>query len=132
MSTKRDYYEILGVSRDAENGALKSAYRKLALQYHPDRNPNDAEASEKFKECSEAYAVLSKPELRREYDRAFFRAELERVEKEARAIRRRKSFAGNILVAGLGLIVAVQAGVLLYLGGGAVTGLFDAIVGGLF
>ena len=69
MSTKRDYYEILGVSRDAENGALKSAYRKLALQYHPDRNPNDAEASEKFKECSEAYAVLSDPEKRSRYDR---------------------------------------------------------------
>ncbi|MEO8430617.1 MAG: molecular chaperone DnaJ [Acidobacteriota bacterium] len=69
MSTKRDYYEILGCSRDAENGVLKSAYRKLALQYHPDRNPNDPEAAEKFKEASEAYAVLSDPDKRSRYDR---------------------------------------------------------------
>ncbi len=69
MTNKRDYYEILGVTRDAENGALKSAYRKLALQYHPDRNPNDPEAAEKFKEASEAYAVLCDPEKRSRYDR---------------------------------------------------------------
>ena len=68
MTQKRDYYEILGVSRDAENGVLKSAYRKLALQYHPDRNPNDPQASERFKEASEAYAVLSDPEKRSRYD----------------------------------------------------------------
>ena len=67
--SKRDYYEILGVSRDAENGALKSAYRKLALQHHPDRNPGDSEAAEKFKEASEAYAVLSDSEKRARYDR---------------------------------------------------------------
>ena len=67
--SKRDYYEILGVGRDAENGALKSAYRKLALQYHPDRNPDDPSAAEKFKEASEAYAVLSDPEKRARYDR---------------------------------------------------------------
>jgi curved DNA-binding protein CbpA len=93
---------------------------------------DDGTYRDAMQKLNEAYAVLSKPELRREYDRAFFRAELERVEKEARAIRRRKSFAGNILVASLGLIVAVQAGVLLYLGGGAVTGLFDAIFGRFF
>lgn len=68
MASRRDYYEVLGVSREAQNGELKSAYRKLALQYHPDRNPNDPEAAEKFKEASEAYAVLSDPEKRARYD----------------------------------------------------------------
>jgi molecular chaperone DnaJ len=74
----RDYYTILGVSRDADGGQLKSAYRKLALQYHPDRNPNDPQAAEKFREASEAYAILSDPEKRARYDRfgeaAFSRA----------------------------------------------------------
>lgn len=69
MSQKRDYYEVLGVSRDADDAALKSAYRKLALTYHPDRNPNNPDASEKFKEASEAYAVLSDSEKRSRYDR---------------------------------------------------------------
>ena len=67
--SKRDYYEILGVERQADAGQLKSAYRKLALQYHPDRNPNDPAAAEQFKEASEAYAVLSDPEKRARYDR---------------------------------------------------------------
>jgi molecular chaperone DnaJ len=66
--TRRDYYEILGVERNADDGALKSAYRKLALTYHPDRNPNNPDAAEKFKEASEAYAVLSDPEKRARYD----------------------------------------------------------------
>ncbi len=66
---KRDYYEILGVERQADAAQLKSAYRKLALQHHPDRNPNDPAASEKFKEASEAYAVLSDPDKRARYDR---------------------------------------------------------------
>jgi molecular chaperone DnaJ len=68
-ATKRDYYEILGVSRDCDDPSLKSAYRKLALQYHPDRNPNDHEAEEKFKEAAEAYSVLSDPQKRAAYDR---------------------------------------------------------------
>src|SRR5262249_20100204 len=67
--SKRDYYEILGVSRSADDAQLKSAYRKLALAHHPDRNPNDPGAAEKFKEASEAYAVLCDPEKRARYDR---------------------------------------------------------------
>jgi molecular chaperone DnaJ len=68
-ATKRDYYEILSVSRDCDDGALKTAYRKLALQYHPDRNPNDQDAEERFKEAAEAYSVLSDPQKRAAYDR---------------------------------------------------------------
>jgi molecular chaperone DnaJ len=66
---KRDYYEILGVPRDADDQALKSAYRKLALQFHPDRNPGDKQAEEKFKEANEAYSVLSDGQKRASYDR---------------------------------------------------------------
>ena len=66
--SKRDYYEGLGVSRDADDATLKKAYRQVAKKYHPDMNPGDAEAEKKFKEASEAYAVLSDPEKRRQYD----------------------------------------------------------------
>ena len=69
MAEKRCYYEILGVSRDVDEGGLKSAYRKLAVKYHPDKNPGDSEAEAAFKECSEAYSVLSDPEKRAAYDR---------------------------------------------------------------
>ncbi|NBC19155.1 MAG: DnaJ domain-containing protein, partial [Bacteroidetes bacterium] len=65
----RDYYEILGVSRDASAAEIKKAYRKLALEYHPDRNPDDAEAESKFKEAAEAYEVLSDDQKRARYDR---------------------------------------------------------------
>lgn len=68
MADKRDYYEVLGVARDADDAALKKAYRVLAKKYHPDINPGDAEAEAKFKEASEAYAVLSDPEKRKQYD----------------------------------------------------------------
>src|SRR5882672_11511229 len=66
---KRDYYEILGVWRDVGPDELKKAYRKLAHQFHPDKNPNNPEAEAQFKEASEAYAILSDPEHRAQYDR---------------------------------------------------------------
>jgi len=66
---KRDYYEVLDVSRTATDQELKSSYRRLAMRYHPDKNPGDASAEEKFKEAAEAYAVLSDAEQRRRYDR---------------------------------------------------------------
>ena len=65
---KRDYYEVLGVDRGADEGAIKKAYRALAKKYHPDMNPGDKEAEKKFKEASEAYAVLSDGDKRRQYD----------------------------------------------------------------
>jgi molecular chaperone DnaJ len=68
-NTKRDYYEVLGVSRTASEQEIKSAYRRLALQYHPDRNPDQPDAEDRFKECSEAYAVLADQEKRAMYDR---------------------------------------------------------------
>ncbi|HEX8559381.1 MAG TPA: molecular chaperone DnaJ [Pyrinomonadaceae bacterium] len=66
---KRDYYEVLGVARGANEAEIKSAYRKLAVRYHPDKNPGDAEAEEKFKEAAEAYSVLSDADQRARYDR---------------------------------------------------------------
>jgi molecular chaperone DnaJ len=69
MAGKRDYYEVLGVTRDADEDTLKKAYRKLAMQYHPDRNVGDSEAEVRFKEASEAFEVLRDPEKRRLYDR---------------------------------------------------------------
>lgn len=67
--TQRDYYEILGVARDADQDTIKKAYRKLAIQFHPDKNPGNKEAEEKFKEAAGAYEVLSDPQKRAQYDR---------------------------------------------------------------
>lgn len=68
MAEKRDYYEVLGVSRDADQATIKKAYRQLAKKYHPDANPGDKDAADKFKEASEAYAVLGNEDKRRQYD----------------------------------------------------------------
>ena len=68
MSQKRDYYEVLGVSKNANEGEIKKAYRKLALQYHPDKNPDNAAAEDKFKEAAEAYEILSDQQKRARYD----------------------------------------------------------------
>ena len=65
---KRDYYDVLGVNKSATPEELKSAYRKLAVKYHPDKNPGDAKAEEKFKEASEAYGILSDKEKKQNYD----------------------------------------------------------------
>ena len=68
MAEKRDYYEVLGVSKTASDAEIKKAYRKLAIQYHPDKNPGDKTAEEKFKEAAEAYSVLSDKDKRARYD----------------------------------------------------------------
>src|SRR6476660_10182724 len=68
MAAKRDYYEVLGVARGASVEEIKKAYRKLAIQHHPDKNPGDKKAEERFKELSEAYEVLSDPQKRQMYD----------------------------------------------------------------
>ena len=68
MAEKKDYYEVLGVEKTASAEEIKKAYRKKAIQYHPDKNPGDKEAEEKFKEAAEAYEVLSDPQKRQRYD----------------------------------------------------------------
>src|SRR3954454_14746949 len=68
-TTKRDYYEVLGIDRGAHDDEIKRAYRKLAVQFHPDKNPNDPQAEEKFKELGEAYDVLMDADKRAAYDR---------------------------------------------------------------
>lgn len=69
MATQRDYYEVLGVERDASVEQIKKAYKRCAMKYHPDRNPGDAEAEQRFKECAEAFEVLTDAEKRQRYDR---------------------------------------------------------------
>ena len=66
--SKRDYYEVLGVSKSASSQEIKTAYRKLAMKYHPDRNPDNKSAEDKFKEAAQAYEILSSSEKRKQYD----------------------------------------------------------------
>ena len=66
--SKRDFYEVLGISKSANEGEIKKAYRKMALKYHPDKNPGDNEAEDKFKEAAEAYEILSDPNKKARYD----------------------------------------------------------------
>src|SRR5690554_3444479 len=68
MSQKRDYYEVLGVSRNATAPEIKKAYRKLALKYHPDKNPDDSAAEDKFKKAAEAYEILANEQKKQRYD----------------------------------------------------------------
>jgi molecular chaperone DnaJ len=65
---KRDFYEILGITKNASEDEIKKAYRKLAIKYHPDKNPDDKASEEKFKEAAEAYEILSNPEKRQRYN----------------------------------------------------------------
>ena len=69
MAEKRDYYEVLGLQKGASEAEIKSAFRKMAMKYHPDRNPDDKEAEEKFKEVNEAYSILSDPDKKSKYDK---------------------------------------------------------------
>ena len=72
MAQKRDYYEVLGVEKTASEEEIKKAYRKIAIKYHPDRNPGDKQAEEKFKEAAEAYNILHDPQKRQQYDQFGF------------------------------------------------------------
>jgi curved DNA-binding protein CbpA len=126
-----DYYAVLNLPPRADLSGIENAYARLSDDLMKQAE-EDVSYREAMQTLNEAYAVLSKPELRREYDRAFFRGELERIEREARAMQRRRNIAGNVMVAALGLVVAVQAGALVYLGGDAVTGLFASITDSLF
>ena len=72
MADKRDYYEVLGLKKGASEDEIKKAFRKMAMKYHPDRNPGDKKAEEKFKEVNEAYSILSDPDKKAKYDRFGF------------------------------------------------------------
>ena len=86
---KRDYYEVLGVQKSATHDEIKKAYRKAAMKYHPDRNPGDKEAEEKFKEVGEAYEVLSDEDKRQRYDQFGFAGVDPQLRCRCRRLRRR-------------------------------------------
>lgn len=125
-----DYYAVLNLPPRADLVGIENAYARLSDDLMR-QSQHDETAPDGLRRVNEAYAVLSKPELRREYDRAFFRSELDKIERDARAAQRRRTLAGNALVGALGLVVAAQAGALLWLGWDSATGLFQAI-GDLF
>jgi curved DNA-binding protein CbpA len=126
-----DYYSVLNLPPKCDLAGIETAYARLSDDLMKASDHDDT-ARDAMQRLNEAYAVLSKPELRREYDRAFFKAELERLEREARALQRRRALAGNLLIGALGVVVAVQAGALLYLGRDSATGLFREIGALLF
>ena len=90
METKRDYYEVLGVAKGADENAIKKAYRKLAKKYHPDTNAGNPQAEKKFKEITEAYSVLSDPEKRKLYDQFGHAAFDGRGVRGGRTVRKRR------------------------------------------
>jgi curved DNA-binding protein CbpA len=126
-----DYYAVLSLPPRADLSGIENAYARLSDDLMKQSTEDDT-YRDAMQRLNEAYAVLSKPELRRDYDRAFFKGQLERIEREERAARRRRNMAGNALVGALGLVVAAQAGALIYLGGNAVTGLPGALFGKFF
>jgi len=126
-----DYYAVLNLPPKADLSGVANAYARLSDDLMR-IGEHDETAKEGMKRLNEAYAVLSKPELRREYDRAFFSAELQRLERETRAVERRKAMASGLLIGALGLVVAAQAAALLYMGWDSATGLFQAIGSALF
>ena len=83
MAEKRDYYEVLGVARNANADEIKKAYRKAAIKYHPDKNPGDKEAEEKFKEAAEAYDVLSNPDKKARYSPEELEALMQKLKQES-------------------------------------------------
>ena len=87
MAQKRDYYEVLGVEKTASEEEIKKAYRKIAIKYHPDRNPGDKQAEEKFKEAAEAYNILHDPQKRQQYDQSTDLWVAEQEALEASAVR---------------------------------------------
>ena len=96
---KRDYYEVLGVARNANADEIKKAYRKAAIKYHPDKNPGDKEAEEKFKEAAEAYDVLSNPEKRARYDQFGHCRHERRRRRQLRWLQRRRLLDGGYILA---------------------------------
>lgn len=121
MSKKRDCYEVLGVPRNASDEQIKKAYRKLAMKYHPDRNPGDKEAEEKFKEATEAYEILSKPESHQQYDQFGWEA--------FEHGRGGGGFGGGF--GGIDLEEALRAFAGAFGGGGGGGGFFDSLFGGM-